>query len=219
MLKNTNLNFREFMSELRMKLPPGIRRKIKKRRLLKGTYLVHAGEVSSAVWYFKSGIAHVFFQKGEIKITQDFIFADDLFCVYPGLFMNEPSSVSVQLLTDAKVLMVNLVGWDIRKEKNSVVHEIERVIVSRWFRMMEERSIMRFFTVTEQYLFLHKRHPRLIKHIPSVFLADYLGTSPETISRVRAKVRDGCGVSDQAPFWYLFEKKAFKTGLDLKEFK
>jgi hypothetical protein len=91
-----------------------------------------------------------------------------------------------------------------------VIVDLERLLLSCYLSNMVERSLHRFFTVEEQYLFLIKRQRNLIEQVPSVFLANYLGTTPETISRVRAKIKEGGDIPDISPLEYLFLKQKNK---------
>lgn len=178
-----------------------------------GTYLIKTKEVASCLWYLSSGIGHVFFQKGEIKITQAFVFAHELFCIYSSSITGRPSFFSVQLLTDSVILSLDWDDWEELKEKYPVLKKAEQLLIACWLFTTEEASIQRFFTAKEKYFFLYKRHPRMIAEIPSVYLADYLGTSPETISRIRSKIKEGIDIPAIPPLEYLFEKRALKLGV------
>lgn len=187
--------------------------KFTKLEVTAGTYLVHSGKISPCIWYLKSGIARIFFQKENIKITQGFVFSDELFCLYSSSFIKKPSTLSIQMLTNAIVLSIKWEEWEKLKQCYSVFIKIEQLLLACWLFNLEERTIQRFFTIKEQYSFLYKRHPQMITQISSVYLADYLGTSPETISRIRAKIKNGVDIPDITPLEYLFEKRALKIGI------
>ncbi|MCG6186877.1 Crp/Fnr family transcriptional regulator [Maribellus maritimus] len=196
-----------YLTKLKLNLPNDILAKIEKEKHQKGTYLVKAGQPVSKIWFLESGIAHLFYQKGSQKVTETFAFPNEIFSVYTSLIRKSPSILSIQLLTNAVVWSME---WDYFQQISKsvpVTIDIERLLIACWIYNSMERSLNRFFTVEEQYLFLIKRQPKLIEQIPSVYIANYLGTTPETISRVRSKIKDGVDLPDVSPFEYIFIKR------------
>lgn len=204
----------QLLSEFKKTALKEFSNKSEMRILPKGSYLIQTGEISPCIWYLESGIAHVFFQKEDIKITQTFIFENELFCIYSSSVMKLPSRLSIQALTEIRVLTVSWKDWIILKQNNHEIEKMEQLLLASWLYSSEETSIQRFFTVKEKYYFLFKKHPQMVQEIPAIYLADYLGTSPETISRIRSKIWDKNEIPDISPFEYLFEKKALKIGAD-----
>ena len=57
---------------------------------------------------------------------------------------------------------------------------------------MEKRIAMSFHaSAEERYADFMQRHPALVPRIPQRMLASYLGITPETLSRVRRKLKEG----------------------------
>ncbi len=197
----------QLLTNLKSTLPEDAFGKMKKEKLPRGTYLVRSGNLTSKIWFLESGIAHSFYQKGSIKLTEYFVFSNEIFGVYTSFIRKSPSSLSLQLLTDSVVWSIDWSDFQRISKNVPIAVEVERLLLACWIYNSLERSLNRFFTVEEQYLFLIKRQPNLIEQIPSVYLANYLGTTPESISRVRAKIKEGGDIPDISPLEYLFMKK------------
>lgn len=197
----------QLLTKLKSILPEEYFKKIKKKKYIKGTYLIRAGQISTQVWFLESGIAHSFLHKGDLKVTQDFAFPNEIFSDYTSVIRKCPSMLSIQFLTDSVVWSMD---WeDIQKISQNIPElvETERLLLACWIYNAFERSLNRFFTIEEQYLFLLIRQPNFIEQIPSIYLANYLGASPETISRVRAKIKDWGNIPDILLPEYVFLKK------------
>ncbi len=197
----------QLLTKLRLNLPDEIKNKIKKEKVNKGTYLIRSGQIASKIWCTESGIAHSFYQKGHLKLTENFSFPNEIFCVYSSMVRKIPSILSIQLLTDSVVWYMDWNEFRNITQELPALFEIERMLLACWIQNSLERSLNRFITVEEQYLLLIKRQPILIEQIPSVYLANYLGTAPETISRVRAKIKDGTDIPNISPLEYIFSKR------------
>ena len=51
---------------------------------------------------------------------------------------------------------------------------------------VEHAKLLRISSAKERYEALFKLRPEVIKRVPQIYIASYLGMSPETLSRVRA---------------------------------
>jgi CRP-like cAMP-binding protein len=54
--------------------------------------------------------------------------------------------------------------------------------------VIDEVRSFRFDTATDRYEKLIATYPRLIQRVPQYMVASYLGVTPESLSRIRAKL-------------------------------
>jgi len=161
----------------------------KERKLSKGTYLLNEGEVSTKCFYIKDGIAHSFQRRGERDMTMFFTFSNEFIDSYQSSVLKIPSSVSIQLLTDATVFEFDWSLLNRFKPQYPVIWKIEELIIVCLLSAFETRLVdMQEKTATERYEAILLQQPQLVKSVSLAHIANYIGCTAECISRIRAKI-------------------------------
>lgn len=111
---------------------------------------------------------------------------------YVGYLRREPAQFSIVALEDCRLYTWS---YDDLQRMYSLSKDGERV-----GRLIAEQVIaevvndvrsFRFDTATERYAKLTANYPRLIQSVPQYMVASYLGVTPESLSRIRAKLTKG----------------------------
>jgi len=114
-------------------------------------------------------------------------------------------------LTDASIIEID--NEQIMKIESirSLIYEIRSYLIIFYNLELRDRMIqLQFLNAQERYAVLLERQPILIREIPSIYLADYLGVSPETLSRIRAKVKQNSYPQGKSVTDFIFEKMSCK---------
>ena len=107
-----------------------------------------------------------------------------------SLFTGKPSNFSIDAIEDTDVLLLSLANY------NSLLEKIPAM--ERYFRILYQNSLLTkdirlmsasTHTAEEKYLGLAISHPDLMHRVPQNLIASYLGLAPETISRVKRKIK------------------------------
>lgn len=160
----------------------------------KGEILVREGQRGRDVYFVKSGLLRTYVVRDGKDITLWFSTAGDMVVDMPG----GVSSVNVEILEDSVLLMITQSKLDVLFE-----HSLE---MANWGRKLLEHYLLEYehyFTTYswtdagEQYERLAKVNPELLQKVPLKHIASYLQITPQSLSRIRAKIK--CPDSTKLP--------------------
>lgn len=161
------------------------------RHLLKGEFFAQEGKRSSEVAFVVSGDLRQFYPQdnGEDKTTY-FYFEGHLMGDYFGCITGKPSKLSIEALTDTRLLSFS---YDKLKEVFSLSinwQEFGRLLAEYLALGLEERMVGLLTLSPEQrYLeLLNSNKNKIIERIPQQYIANYLGITPVSLSRIRSRV-------------------------------
>lgn len=108
---------------------------------------------------------------------------------YVGFLRREPARFSIVALEDSR-----LYTWsydDLQKMYSISIkgERLGRMIAEQVIaEVIDEVRSFRFDSATERYEKLTATFPRLVQRVPQYMVASYLGVTPESLSRIRAKL-------------------------------
>lgn len=160
-----------------------------KKTTTRNEILVQKGAVARHLYFVIKGCLRIYLINEEgIESTRFLIFEGQMGTSFPSFVLREPSAAAIQspepsellLLRyeDREMLIKTIPGWE----------SLERIELEKAY-INAIRRIEGLITASsrERYLSLMKDHPEMIKRLPSRMIADYLGITPETLSRLKAK--------------------------------
>lgn len=167
-----------------------VREPWKMRTIERGEVLTAAGDVERRFGLVVDGVQRLFYTTpdgGETTVA--FAYPPDFTGVPDSFFRQTPASVTLQALTDGRMLEVSY-------DRFSALMDRHRIL-DRWaWRMLaaalsgrarRERELLST-SAEERYRRLLRESPQIIQLVALKHVASYLGMSPETLSRVRAAV-------------------------------
>ena len=161
----------------------------KRKVLPKGTYLLKEGDVSKKFYYLEKGVARSFRMQGKEETTIFFTFPNEFIDSYQSSALRIPSNVSIQLLTDAIVYEFDWSALNKFKLKYPVIWKIEEIIIVCLITALESKLVhMQSMNVQQRYEELLVNQRQLVRNVSLIHIANYIGCSPEAISRIRAKI-------------------------------
>lgn len=138
-------------------------------------YFVVAGCLRS---YFidSKGVEHIY------QIRMDNSWISDL----ESFFSQEKSKYYIEALEDSQLLRIS------KDDFEKLLVEIPAL--ERYFRMVFQKAYVNALKrlnatmwkpATERYQEMLKEHPQMFQRVPLVYIASYLGITPESLSRIR----------------------------------
>ena len=157
------------------------------KTMKKGEFLLREGEVPKNAAFVCKGFlrSYVIDDKGKEHIIQ---FAPENWWISAkadGL-QQTPSSVFIDAIEDAEVLLIDRAGHVTMMEKIPGYAALFHSGIQKRSEVKEKRIIKSLTaTAEERYKDFLKDYPDISQRVPQHMLASYLGLTPETISRIR----------------------------------
>lgn len=160
------------------------------RQIKKGDYLLREGEVCRHLGFINQGIFRVFSMVNGKEITTNFFFDGSFISDYMSFVKQKPSGEYIQALTDSEITLTAYDDIQYIYETYTNWQKFGRLIAEKVFTSMYKRQQdFLFYSPTERYLKLMEKRPKVLLHIPQVYIASYLGITPEYLSRIRRELR------------------------------
>lgn len=163
---------------------------ITEQHIKKGDYMVREGERAKDVGMILQGhMRHYYTRDGEEKTTY-FYFENAFVSAYISCITQAPSLVTIEALSDTHLLTF---PYAVLKHlfTKSICWERFGRLIAEWAMMGLEDRMLGLLTQSpeERYLaLLESNKTKIIERIPQHLIANYLGITPVSLSRIRNRV-------------------------------
>lgn len=156
------------------------------KKVKKHQYLIQEGDEATFEYLVMSGIFRIFHldNEGKEHIVQ---FAGENWWMadYHAYFNQKKASLHITCMEEGEVLCLKLYG---REKLSSGLHKMEhffRVKLTRGYVAQQQRIISLLSgTPQQRYEEFSELYPHILQKIPRKYIAEYLGVSRETLSRL-----------------------------------
>lgn len=156
------------------------------KKVRKHQYLIQEGEDVPFEYVVLSGIFKLYYldPEGKEYIVQ-FARANWWMCDYNAYFFKKPATLYAVCMEEGEVLCLKLQG---REKLSADYHKMEhffRVKLTNGYAALQRRiTSLLSSTPQQRYQEFSELYPNLIQEIPKKYIAEYLGVSRETLSRL-----------------------------------
>jgi len=164
--------------------------KFKLQKTKRGEVLLEAGSICRHVYFVNKGCLRVYLLDAQGRESTRILIPENNFgTAFPSFILREPSLASIQSIEPSEVLSLT---YEAFIELPNLLPAWEKV-----YRMNLEKayidSIKRIESLItmgarERYALFMQNSPGLVQRLPSKIIADYLGISQETLSRLKSKI-------------------------------
>lgn len=160
------------------------------REFKKGEFLLRQGEKCRYSFFVESGLLRQFSidEKGKEHIIQ---FAPENWFMSDreSVYFDRPSSYFMQALEDTVTFLLDENLFLELSKSDTAFLEFNNRLLHNHIRHLQRRiTQLQSATAEERYLDFIRMYPDLLLRVPQIFIASYLGITPESLSRVRKEL-------------------------------
>jgi CRP-like cAMP-binding protein len=163
------------------------------KKLKKHQLFSEQGKKANEVGCVIEGMFRQYYTKDGIEKTTYFFFEDNLISSYISCITGKPSLVSIEALSDSIYISFPYKILQALFEKNITWQKFGRVLAEYATIGLEDRMVSLLTqTPEERYIdLLSGNKRRIIERIPQHYIANYLGITAVSMSRIRNRLMKG----------------------------
>ncbi|MGB8699773.1 MAG: Crp/Fnr family transcriptional regulator [Thermosynechococcaceae cyanobacterium] len=156
----------------------------------KNWILLEQDTIANHIYFLVEGIVRSYCIVDGKEITQWFGVADHFCVAHISFATRNPSQETLILVTDCKLLSISYQNLQALFQEDTIWIDLNRRLLTHYHNALLQR-VLSFQTQStlERYENFLTDHPTLEDKIALGHLASYLGMTPETLSRLRARHR------------------------------
>lgn len=156
------------------------------KKIRKKQYLVQDGDSCKYLIFVEKGAlrSYTVDEKGNEHIVQ---FAMEGWWVTDNnsFFKNVPSGYNIDALEDSEVLLINFSNYENMLLSIPAMERYFKILLQERLIALQRRiAITLTYSLEQKYIRMIDIYPDIIDRFPQHLIASYLGTTPETISRI-----------------------------------
>jgi CRP-like cAMP-binding protein len=164
------------------------------KQLKKKELLVSDDKTCTEVCFILAGSFRFYFIKDGMEISNYFCFAGELISSYMSFLKQKPGISNIEAMEDAELLCFSYNSLQQLLNDERMAFKMERFgrKVAEYLICCFEERVSAFILQSpeERYRHLVENQPDLLQRIPQHYIANYLGITPVSLSRIRKRVAD-----------------------------
>ena len=157
----------------------------------RGDLLLRAGETPHTLTFVLSGLLRLYYIDGAGReFTKSLCVENDIVAAYSALLLGTPSRLFIEALEESQLLVANYRDYQALAAQHPCWQMIERKRAELLFIKKELReSALLLDDAETRYAQFLAEYPGLEARVKQHHIASYLGITPVSLSRIRAKLR------------------------------
>lgn len=162
---------------------------VDKKVYAKNELIFSAGKVSNEIYFVTKGCVRLFYNVDGADKTAFFYTEGQFICAGESYTFNIPAIENYQAVEETEIYVFTKSNIDVLLKKASKFEVIARIATENEL-ITCQKVIASFVTKSaeERYVDLLNTQGELFHRVPQQYIASFLGVSPETLSRIKARV-------------------------------
>lgn len=161
-------------------------------KLQKKTCFVKPGKTCRKVGLILSGSVRYYHNKDGEEITGYFCLEDEWVSAYKSFLTQQPSIVAIESLEDTELLTFTFQQMQLWLSMEKLAHKVERFgrLIAEYHLCCYEDRVASFILQSpeQRYLQLLQSDKNVLQRIPQQYIANYLGVTAVSLSRIRKRI-------------------------------
>ncbi len=154
----------------------------------KKTIIQKAGSIANQIYFIEKGIVRHFYAIDK-KIFTTWFSQEGEFISNSSFFLQKAGAENIESLEYLHLSAINHTDFEQLCKKHYEIEHIIRIAMTiNFFTLDNHYAHTNMYSATERYKVLMQKHPDFLLRVPLIYIANFLGISPETLSRIRAKL-------------------------------
>ena len=163
---------------------------LSERTIYRHDCMIREGSIGRELGYILEGeMRHYYTHAGEERTTY-FYFENSLVGPYMSCIKGEPSRLTIEALSDTRLLTFPYSGLQQLFTQSKAWERFGRILAEYLAFGLEERMVgLLMLSPEERYLeLLTSNKKKILERIPQQHIANYLGITPVSLSRIRSRL-------------------------------
>ncbi len=163
---------------------------LKAAQVAKGDCLVRPGGDSDLIAFVLKGVFKIFYTTYEGKeFIRNFGAESSFAAAYSSLLLGTASNVTIQAMEESKVLLFSYAQYRSLLKRHFCWQEVSRLIAEKHYILRENRQYdLLALEAKERFQKFFMDFPELKNRISQIDIANYLGITPVSLSRIRSQM-------------------------------
>jgi CRP-like cAMP-binding protein len=164
--------------------------KFKSKTTKRNELLLEAGDTCRHMYFVNKGCLRVYLVDEQGRESTRFLVPEGRFgTAFPSFILQEPSKACIQSIEPSEILMLTYQSFRELPDVLPAWEQLYRInLESDYIASIKRIESLITMSARERYALLMENNPGLIQRLPSKIIADYLGMSQETLSRLKSKI-------------------------------
>lgn len=161
------------------------------KELPAGTILLSEGDIATTLFMVINGcLRQYFIKENGTEITSQFFIENQMVSSFESSMTKIPSRVNIEAIEDSTIGMVQIHSLEkLIRESSEIKDYFLKFLMSRLIYYMDQHASFILDNPEKRYVKLVKENPELVTRLPQQYIASYLGITPVSLSRIRARVK------------------------------
>ena len=156
------------------------------KKLKKGEHLFVPEQVATEIGFLLKGTCRIYYLVGDKESTRNIVAEYGFVTSIPSFTTQQPCIEYVEALENMDLLMLSYDNLQTMYEMSAKWERFVRILAEYAYNDQQKRIYSLIaLTAQQRYEQFTKESPNLVQRVPQYIIANYLGISPETLSRIR----------------------------------